>query len=172
AGRRAVRRRAGCRLPFSRIARRLGQARMAAALDAARRRHSLDRSDGAPPRAQLRARDQRVLSHRHRPAPDRLASHGAQGGQRLAVQTPVVRRALRAARAPSAGPLSAARNDRILMSTFARLFRRPKPETLATRAAYELWAPGYPPVAHNPLMRAEQRAVEEVLRLIAPTRAL
>ncbi len=58
------------------------------------------------------------------------------------------------------------------MSTFARLFRRHKPETLATRAAYELWAPGYPPVAHNPLMRAEQRAVEEVLRQIAPTRAL
>jgi malonyl-CoA O-methyltransferase len=42
--------------------------------------------------------------------------------------------------------------------------RRRKPETLATQDAYELWAPGYPPIAHNPLMRAEQRAVEETLR--------
>lgn len=31
--------------------------------------------------------------------------------------------------------------------------------TAATRAAYEQWAPLYPPVAHNPLMRAEQRAM-------------
>jgi malonyl-CoA O-methyltransferase len=54
-----------------------------------------------------------------------------------------------------------------------RLFRRHRePETLAARDAYELWAPGYPPIAHNPLMRAEQRAVEEALRQIAPTRAL
>jgi SAM-dependent methyltransferase len=28
-----------------------------------------------------------------------------------------------------------------------------------TRAAYERWAPLYPPVPHNPLMRAEQRAM-------------
>jgi malonyl-CoA O-methyltransferase len=28
-----------------------------------------------------------------------------------------------------------------------------------TRAAYELWAPRYPPVAHNPVMRAEQAAI-------------
>jgi malonyl-CoA O-methyltransferase len=59
---------------------------------------------------------------------------------------------------------------------FVRLFtRRRKPATLAPRAAYELWAPGYPPVAHNPLMRAEQRAVEDVLRELwelRPARAL
>jgi len=29
----------------------------------------------------------------------------------------------------------------------------------ATRAVYERWAPLYPPVAHNPLMRAEQAAM-------------
>lgn len=44
--------------------------------------------------------------------------------------------------------------------------RRRKPETLAAQDAYELWAPGYPPIAHNPLMRAEQRAVEETLRAL------
>jgi malonyl-CoA O-methyltransferase len=32
----------------------------------------------------------------------------------------------------------------------------------STLEAYERWAPGYPPVAHNPLMRAEQRAMLEV----------
>jgi len=64
------------------------------------------------------------------------------------------------------------------LSTFARLlkFRRPsEPETLATHDAYELWAPGYPSVAHNPLMRAEQRAVENALlgtRQPGPRRAL
>jgi malonyl-CoA O-methyltransferase len=51
-------------------------------------------------------------------------------------------------------------------------WRKSEPQTLATRAAYELWAPGYPSIAHNPLMRAEQRAVEEALRQIAPARAL
>jgi malonyl-CoA O-methyltransferase len=29
----------------------------------------------------------------------------------------------------------------------------------STRGAYERWAPTYPPVAHNPLMRAEQRSM-------------
>lgn len=38
------------------------------------------------------------------------------------------------------------------MSTVAR----------ATLEAYERWAPLYPPVAHNPLMRAEQRALLEL----------
>ena len=32
----------------------------------------------------------------------------------------------------------------------------------STLTAYERWAPVYPPVAHNPLMRAEQRAMLEV----------
>jgi malonyl-CoA O-methyltransferase len=65
------------------------------------------------------------------------------------------------------------------VSPFAHLLKRSRwfraygePETLAPRAAYELWAPGYPSIAHNPLMRAEQRAVEEALRQVKPTRAL
>lgn len=33
--------------------------------------------------------------------------------------------------------------------------------TAATLAAYERWAPLYPPTAHNPLMRAEQQAMLE-----------
>lgn len=32
----------------------------------------------------------------------------------------------------------------------------------STLAAYERWAPVYPPVAHNPLMRAEQRSMLQV----------
>jgi malonyl-CoA O-methyltransferase len=57
--------------------------------------------------------------------------------------------------------------------TRSLLFKRDRePETLAPRDAYELWAPGYPSVAHNPLMRAEQRAVEEALRQVEPIRAL
>ncbi len=34
--------------------------------------------------------------------------------------------------------------------------------TSSTLEAYERWAPVYPPVAHNPLMRAEQRSMLEV----------
>ncbi len=40
-----------------------------------------------------------------------------------------------------------------------RLMSAPASSTLE---AYERWAPIYPPVAHNPLMRAEQRAMLEV----------
>jgi len=42
----------------------------------------------------------------------------------------------------------------------------------ATREAYERWAPLYPPVAHNPLMRAEQRAMIEHWPEVAGRRAL
>jgi malonyl-CoA O-methyltransferase len=35
----------------------------------------------------------------------------------------------------------------------------PRVETLEPRAAYALWAAGYPPHAHNPVMQAEERAM-------------
>jgi ubiquinone/menaquinone biosynthesis C-methylase UbiE len=41
-----------------------------------------------------------------------------------------------------------------------------------TLAAYEHWAPLYPPVPHNPLMRAEQRAMLQFWPEVAGTRAL
>jgi len=44
--------------------------------------------------------------------------------------------------------------------------------TAQTRAAYQRWAPLYPPVAHNPLMRAEQRAMVELWPDVARLRAL
>ena len=44
--------------------------------------------------------------------------------------------------------------------------------TPQVREAYELWAATYPPVAHNPLMRVEQAAVEALLARIRATRAL
>jgi ubiquinone/menaquinone biosynthesis C-methylase UbiE len=42
----------------------------------------------------------------------------------------------------------------------------------ATLSAYERWAPSYPPVAHNPLMRAEQRAMLQLWPDVAGKRAL
>ena len=42
----------------------------------------------------------------------------------------------------------------------------------ATLRAYERWAPLYPPVAHNPLMRAEQRAMLELWPNMAGRRVL
>jgi SAM-dependent methyltransferase len=44
--------------------------------------------------------------------------------------------------------------------------------TLPAQDAYELWAATYPPVAHNPLMRVEQDAVEPLLAHLRSTRAL
>jgi malonyl-CoA O-methyltransferase len=41
-----------------------------------------------------------------------------------------------------------------------------------TRAAYQRWAPLYPPVAHNPLMRAEQQAMLQYWPEVAGLRAL
>lgn len=41
-----------------------------------------------------------------------------------------------------------------------------------TAAAYERWAPLYPPIAHNPLMRAEERAMRELWPTVAGGRAL
>jgi malonyl-CoA O-methyltransferase len=43
---------------------------------------------------------------------------------------------------------------------------------LATLGAYERWAATYPPVPHNPLMRAEQAATLELLPSVAGLRAL
>jgi malonyl-CoA O-methyltransferase len=45
-------------------------------------------------------------------------------------------------------------------------------DKLPPRAAYELWAPNYPAVAHNPLMRIEQTTVSAVLAQVRATRAL
>ncbi len=42
----------------------------------------------------------------------------------------------------------------------------------STLAAYKRWAPVYPPVAHNPLMRAEQRSMLEVWPNVAGRRVL
>jgi malonyl-CoA O-methyltransferase len=44
--------------------------------------------------------------------------------------------------------------------------------TAATLEAYERWAPLYPPVAHNPLMRAEQRGMLEHWPNVEGRRAL
>ena len=44
--------------------------------------------------------------------------------------------------------------------------------TLSTLEAYARWAPNYPPLPHNPLMRAEQRAMQEYWPEAAGRRAL
>src|SRR5258708_39863451 len=41
-----------------------------------------------------------------------------------------------------------------------------------TRAAYQRWAPLYPPIAHNPLMRAEQQAMLRYWPEVAGLRVL
>lgn len=43
---------------------------------------------------------------------------------------------------------------------------------LANEAAYDLWAEAYPPLPHNPLMRAEQAAVLALMPDVAGRRAL
>lgn len=44
--------------------------------------------------------------------------------------------------------------------------------TVETLAAYERWAPLYPPIPHNPLMRAEQRAMVKHWPAVEGRRAL
>lgn len=43
---------------------------------------------------------------------------------------------------------------------------------LSPQAAYALWAPSYPAVAHNPLMCLEQQIVEPLLRRLPSRRSL
>src|SRR5438270_9524174 len=74
----------------------------------------------------------------------------------------MVRRAIRAARAAPLDSVPAAGDDGVLMRT----------APLGPRAAYDLWADTYPAVAHNPLMRVEQEAVEPLLAKLHATRAL
>ncbi len=47
-----------------------------------------------------------------------------------------------------------------------------RPRTLDVRTAYALWAPTYAPVAHNPLMAAEQAALEAMLAPLSAASAL
>lgn len=55
----------------------------------------------------------------------------------------------------------------------SRLLELARPRRqLPPKSAYELWAPTYPPRAHNPLMRLEQQVVERVLGGVRATRAL
>jgi malonyl-CoA O-methyltransferase len=59
------------------------------------------------------------------------------------------------------------------MLRMPRLFGVTRPRVvLPPNAAYELWADTYPPVAHNPLMRAEQDVVGALLGRVGATRAL
>ena len=53
-----------------------------------------------------------------------------------------------------------------------RIVRSQVRPILEPRAAYALWAPMYPPRAHNPLMRAEQGAMEAALSSLSPSIAL
>src|SRR5262245_48547470 len=50
-------------------------------------------------------------------------------------------------------------------------FSRP-PRLVTSHAAYELWAPTYPPIAHNPVMRVEQNVIETLVRGLRVKRAL
>ncbi len=60
------------------------------------------------------------------------------------------------------------------MNQFIHKIRAKRRRTVVLEGprAYAAWAPQYPPVAHNPLMRAEQQAVEAILDTIAADSAL
>src|SRR5262249_13328843 len=152
ARRHPLRSRARAGLRLSRDARGMGVARMATALDAPRRRDSVDRAGGPASRAQLRARGQRLLPDGHRSPADTLAPRGAEGAQRVAVLAAVLQRAVRAACAAPSDALPAAGDNGLLM-----------PALLDPHVAYELWAETYEASAHNPLMQAEEAVVRRLL---------
>lgn len=55
---------------------------------------------------------------------------------------------------------------------FLRRLRRRRVTTLNSRDAYALWAAEYPPRPHNPLMRAEEDAMRELLPAVDGQRVL
>jgi malonyl-CoA O-methyltransferase len=52
------------------------------------------------------------------------------------------------------------------------MFRGGRTRQLQPQEGYGLWAESYPPWAHNPLMEAEQAAVESIIAAAKPKRAL
>jgi malonyl-CoA O-methyltransferase len=60
----------------------------------------------------------------------------------------------------------------VTLGGLARLLRLGGRQVVMAREGYALWADTYPPWPHNPLMRAEQSAVERILSAAAPVRAL
>jgi malonyl-CoA O-methyltransferase len=64
----------------------------------------------------------------------------------------------------------------VTLDRLARLLRLGGRQVVLAREGYALWAETYPPWPHNPLMRAEQSAVEPILSAAAsaavPARAL
>jgi malonyl-CoA O-methyltransferase len=55
----------------------------------------------------------------------------------------------------------------VTLDRLARLFRLGGRPAVLGREGYALWAETYPPWPHNPLMRAEQAAVEPIISAIA-----
>jgi SAM-dependent methyltransferase len=60
----------------------------------------------------------------------------------------------------------------VTFDRLARLLRFGARRVVLAREGYALWAETYPPWPHNPLMRAEQSAVEPIITAAAPARAL
>src|SRR5215471_5971827 len=95
----------------------MGVAGVAAALDAARSRHSLDAGAGQAADQEFRAGHQRVLSDRDGPAADARPPPAPQVLQFVAVRDRILRRALRAPPSPARDAVPAAGDDGILMRT-------------------------------------------------------
>jgi len=49
---------------------------------------------------------------------------------------------------------------------FEKFRRKKKVQVLGTREAYALWAPAYPPTAHNPLMKLEEQTLLPLLPIV------
>jgi SAM-dependent methyltransferase len=62
------------------------------------------------------------------------------------------------------------RGNTTLRRLAARALRRRRP--LPAQEAYALWADSYPPLPHNPLMRAEQAVMAPIIQSTSPERAL
>lgn len=73
------------------------------------------------------------------------------------------------------GPRTKEQGKALRRSSFvlrlSSLFPRPV-RILEPQPAYALWADSYPPLAHNPLMLAEQAALETLLTPLTPTNVL
>jgi malonyl-CoA O-methyltransferase len=70
-------------------------------------------------------------------------------------------------------PDEAERAARAKRARMIRARRRKRHDpVLESETAYALWAPHYPPFAHNALMRAEQRVVEALIATLDATSAL
>src|SRR5262245_37554195 len=123
---------------------------------AARPEHALVARRRAATGPRFRERSERLLSDGHRHADDPGATPAAACRLGVALSHEGIR-AAGGAQSPAARfPLSASRDHRFLVMKWPFDRRQATGvQRLNPQAAYALWAPSYPPRAHNALMEVE-----------------